>query len=107
MSTPEGKVKRKVRTWIHETFPGCWHYCPRGGPFGKAGAPDDLILWNGVFIGMEIKTEGENPTPLQLKALQDIRSAGGIAVVVRGYDIEKLALLKRIVYERYRLINAL
>ena len=64
-------------------------------------------MWNGVFIGMEIKAEGEDPTPLQLKALKDIRAAGGIAVVVRGYDIEKLTLLKRIVYERYRLINAL
>ena len=94
--TPEGKVKR----WLYGTkekpgrlsyyFPGAYIYKPPGGMFGRAGTPDCFLLWRGVFIAIEVKVEGEDPTTPQLKSLRAIIAAGGVGALVAGKDEEKL-----------------
>jgi len=92
--TPEGKAKVKIRQWYKDNLPGHWRVSPRGGPFGKAGCPDDLICWRGIFIAIEIKSDTGDTTALQDIALRDIKNAGGIAAIVRGYDVARLNAIK-------------
>jgi len=94
VTTPEGKVKDWARRQYDVFFPGHWRVSPRGGPFGKAGTPDDLICWRGVFIAIEIKSDEGDPTPLQVLALKQIRDAGGVAAVLRGKDIKRMQAIQ-------------
>lgn len=48
--------------------------------FGKSGAPDIIACWNELFIGIEVKREGAVPTKLQMRRIEEIQNAGGIAV---------------------------
>jgi hypothetical protein len=94
--TPEGKVKAKLRAWMKENFPGAWHDTPRGGSFTKAGKPDDVWLWNEIFIAIESKADRSNkPTQLQLLELKKIQDNGGIVAVLYGFEIHKLHEIKR------------
>lgn len=92
--TPEAKVKVKIRQWYKDNLPGNWRVSPRGGPFGKAGCPDDLLCWNGIFIAIEIKSDEGELSALQVLALKQIAAAGGVAAVVKGYDVKKLGAIK-------------
>lgn len=93
--TPEGKAKLKIRQWYKDNLPGHWRVSPRGGPFGKAGCPDDLLCWKGVFIAIEIKSDTGHTTSIQDVQLKTIQQAGGIAAIVRGYDVPRLEAIKR------------
>jgi hypothetical protein len=98
--TPEGKVKR----WLYGTrekpgvlftyFPGAYVYKPPGGMFGQAGAPDCFMLWQGVFVGLEVKSDDGEATDLQIKRLKQIIAQGGVGAVIKGKDIAKLQALK-------------
>ena len=92
--TPEGKAKLKIRQWYKDNLPGHWRVSPRGGPFGKSGTPDDLLCWHGIFIAIEIKSAEGSTTALQNVQLKLIQQAGGVAAVVRGYDVKRLEAIK-------------
>lgn len=94
MSTPESKVKRKLDEWLDKEMPGHWKVKPRGGPFGKAGCPDVLICWHGVFIAIEVKADDGEPSALQIMNLKLIKKAGGVAALLRGYDLARLNGIK-------------
>jgi hypothetical protein len=94
MSTPEGKVKRKLDEWLAANMPGHWKVKPRGGPFGKAGCPDVLICWRGIFIAIEVKSDTGEPSALQIMNLKMIQKAGGVAALLRGHDVERLEAVK-------------
>lgn len=94
MTTPEGKVKRKLDEWLDINMPGHWRVKPRGGPFGKAGCPDVLICWRGIFIAIEVKSEEGEVSALQMMNLKTIKIAGGISAVLRGYDKLRLNAIK-------------
>lgn len=93
--TPEGKAKVKIRKWIKDNLPGAFRFAPRGGPFAVAGIPDEIICWLGVFIGLEIKSEVGEATAMQMVQLQAIQKAGGVACIVRGYDVARLEAMKQ------------
>jgi pantoate kinase len=86
--TPEGKVKAKVKKVLNEL--GCYYAMPVGTGFGNSGVPDFLICKGGLFYGIECKANGGKPTALQLKHLDDIRKAGGIAMIVDETNVETL-----------------
>jgi len=57
----------------------------------RSGEPDIIACYNGRFIGLEVKAEKGRVTPLQLAKLRSIKSAGGIAAVVRSVeDVDSL-----------------
>lgn len=95
MATPEGKAKVKIRQWYKDNLPNHWKISVPGGPFGKNGTPDDLLCWNGVFIAIEIKSDVGDLTALQKMQLSLIAKAGGVAAVVRGYDVQRLQAIKQ------------
>lgn len=98
--TPEGSVKVWAKRQYDILFPGHWRISPRGGPFGKAGCPDDLLCWMGVFIAIEVKSLEGSVSGLQLIALKEIQAAGGVAAVLRGKDLNKLLAIRNAVMKK-------
>lgn len=91
MSTPEKKVKDKVKALLVEH--GAYHFMPATHGYGSSGVPDIAACLNGRFIGIECKANGGKPTALQLKNLQLLSSAGGIAVLVDENGLDDLNAL--------------
>ncbi len=86
--TPEGRVKKKVKEILDDL--GAYYTMPVTGGYGGSGAPDFIICIAGLFYGIECKANGGKPTALQLKHHDDIRKAGGIAVVIDETNVENL-----------------
>jgi len=93
-STPEGKIKDKVKALFREHK--VWYFLPGNNGFGRSGVPDFVACVDGYFIGVECKADKtKKPTALQLKCGEQIRQAGGVWLLV--YDDETLAGLLNIV----------
>jgi hypothetical protein len=86
--TPESKVKAKVKKILAEF--GAYQAMPVTGGYGNSGVPDFLVCHKGRFYGIECKANGGKPTALQLKHLDDIRKAGGIALLIDETNVETL-----------------
>jgi hypothetical protein len=86
--TPEAKVKKKVKEILDDL--GAYYTMPVTGGYGNSGAPDFIICIAGLFYGVECKANGGKATALQLKNHDDIRKAGGIAVIVDETNVENL-----------------
>lgn len=86
--TPEAKVKKKVKEILKEL--GVYYTMPVTGGYGNSGVPDFIICIAGLFYAIETKANGGKPTALQLKNHDDIRKAGGIAIVVDETNVENL-----------------
>lgn len=86
--TPEAKVKKKVKEILKDL--GAYYTMPVTGGYGNSGVPDFVGCLRGKFFGVECKAGGNKPTALQLKHLDDIRAAGGIALVINEDTVETL-----------------
>ena len=87
-TTPEAKVKAKVKVILKELF--AYYTMPVTGGFGTSGAPDFLVCLNGRFVGIECKAGKGKPTALQEKNLNDIKRAGGEALVINEENVGNL-----------------
>jgi hypothetical protein len=87
-TTPEGKVKAKVKVILKEL--GAYYTMPVTGGFGTSGAPDFLVCFKGNFVGIECKAGKGKPTALQEKNLHDIAQAGGQALVINEDNVADL-----------------
>tara|TARA_R110000868_G_scaffold206550_1_gene455280 strand:- start:238 stop:534 length:297 start_codon:yes stop_codon:yes gene_type:complete len=87
-TTPEAKVKAKVKVILKELF--AYYTMPVTGGFGTSGAPDFLVCLNGHFVGIECKAGKGKPTALQEKNLNDIKRAGGEALVINEDNVANL-----------------
>lgn len=88
MSTPEKKVKDKVKAILKEL--GAYYFMPATHGFGSSGVPDIVACLHGSFIGIEVKANGNKPTALQVKNLHQIANAGGLAICVDETGIDTL-----------------
>lgn len=81
-STPEGRVKAQVKTWLKAR--GVWYFMPVQTGRGVVGVPDFLCCWGGRFLAIETKAPGKRHTvtPLQEHQIALIHQAGGAAIVV-------------------------
>ena len=94
-STPEKKVKEKAVKLIKAY--GVYYFFPATHGFGRSGVPDIICCIKGRFLGIECKAGNNKPTALQEKEMQDIRSAGGITMVVNETNLTMLdGLLKEL-----------
>ena len=91
MATPESKVKQKVMKYLKEM--NAYYFYPVTGGYGKSGVPDIVGCYEGAFFGIECKAGKNKPTPLQQKNLTDIRSAGGVALVVNEENVDDVVRL--------------
>jgi hypothetical protein len=87
--TPEGKVKAKAKRILDAL--GAYYFMPATGGFGRNGVPDIVGCLNGVFFAIECKANGGRPTALQLREINRINAAKGLAIVV---DEDSVSLLE-------------
>lgn len=86
--TPEAKVKKKVKEILK--LYGAYYAMPIGTGFGNAGVPDFLVCIAGRFVGIECKAGKGKITALQDKNLEQIKTAGGLSVVVNENNLGDL-----------------
>lgn len=79
-SKPETKVVEKCMALLKKEYPG-FYFKSHGGLYQVAGLPDIIGVYEGRFLGIEIKCPGKEGTltDLQKKTLDKIRRAGGVA----------------------------
>tara|TARA_R100000995_G_scaffold21814_1_gene9203 strand:+ start:2214 stop:2507 length:294 start_codon:yes stop_codon:yes gene_type:complete len=87
--TPEAKVKKKAVQILKEL--SAYYFYPVTGGYGRSGVPDIIVCYRGLFIGIECKAGKNKPTPLQEKNMEDIRKAGGIALVINEDNVSRLS----------------
>jgi len=85
VSTPEGKVKDKLKKYL--TSIGAWHYWPVSNGMGRHGIPDCIACYKGFFISVETKKEGGKCTALQLKEGAKIITAEGFWTAYDGTNL--------------------
>jgi len=86
--TPEGKVKAKLKKILDEM--GIWHFSPFQAGMGRAGIPDIIGCYNGLFVAFECKANGNKPTALQEREINAIRTAKGLAFVVDENNLDDI-----------------
>ena len=86
--TPEAKVKKVVVQQLKEM--GAYYFYPATGGYGKSGVPDIVGCYKGMFFGIECKAGKNTPTPLQEKNLREIRTAGGLDIVVNEDNMKHI-----------------
>ena len=72
----ESALRRKIREYLN-TVPSLWQVPVVGTRWGKRGAPDIICCYLGYFIGIETKSPGGKPTPLQIYEGGKIQKSGG------------------------------
>lgn len=87
-STPEGKVKSKVKKILEDM--GAYYAMPVTGGYGNSGVPDFLICKEGLFYAIECKAGKGRATALQHAHMKAIRAAGGVALIVDETNVENL-----------------
>jgi len=92
-ATPEKKVKDQVVKALKEE--GAYYFFPATHGFGRSGVPDIVCCINGKFLGIECKAGKNKPTALQVRELEAIRRAGGMAVVVNEENWDMIRNLVR------------
>lgn len=91
MTTPEGKIKRKVNQALKEFGEHVWKFMPvQASAFGMP-ALDYLLCYRGRFIAIETKAPGKKTTARQEATCNAIRDAGGLCFLVD--DDESLQIL--------------
>jgi Holliday junction resolvase len=90
MTTPEKKVKDKVKKLLNELE--CYFFFPATGGFGASGVPDIIVCYQGHFIGIECKAGDNKPTILQAKNLEHIKRCGGSSIVVNEENLPDLRM---------------
>ena len=88
MSTPESKVKARCVDTIKKYK--AYHFFPAQNGYGRAGIPDIIICFRGMFLGVECKAGFNKPTALQEREMAAITQAGGSAMVIREDTVDLL-----------------
>lgn len=87
-STPEAKVKARIHAALKVAGAYAVNYI--GGQYASNGTPDILACLHGRFIGIEAKAGRGKPTALQVRALQRIDEAGGLALCINEKSLDYL-----------------
>jgi Holliday junction resolvase len=91
--TPEKRVKTKVEAVLKNE--GAYYFFPATHGYGRSGVPDIIACVNGRFLAIECKAGGNRPTALQVREIENIRLAGGMAVVANEENWDEVRLLVR------------
>ncbi|MCI4436938.1 MAG: VRR-NUC domain-containing protein [Ignisphaera sp.] len=80
------------------------HYVVKVSLASKAGVPDLLVCYKGIFVGIEVKRPEtkNNTSELQKLNINKIRESGGYAFVAWDIDSLRLGLLAINSVESYK-----
>ena len=92
-ATPEKRVKDKVVAILKQE--GAYYFFPATHGFGRSGVPDIIACVSGLFLAVECKAGKNKPTTLQVREIERIRKADGVAVVVNEENWDMLPELIR------------
>lgn len=87
-TTPEAKVKARVKKTLDEM--GIYHFSPFQAGMGRAGIPDIICCYNGLFVAIECKAGKGKTTALQEREINAIRTAKGLAFVINEDNVDHL-----------------
>ena len=96
----EKQFENKIKKFLKEQ--NCYYIKYwGGGQFTKSGVPDLLICCNGYFVAVEVKAENGKPSELQLYNIDEIKKAGGFAMILYPNQFDNfkkfIKLLKNVV----------
>jgi hypothetical protein len=83
-TSTETALKRRVMQMLSAEYPGAVVRKRHGSIYSTVGDPDLYILFAGVHIECELKRPGENPTPIQVRRLDQWRAAGAVTAVIHS-----------------------
>ena len=103
MTTKENQVEKSIGQWLQVYKFFFWKTTSNGffdtktkrfrkhvSPFVKNGAPDFIVVHQGYFIGIEVKSPVGRMSESQKEFMHDLRKAGGIYILARSIDdVEK------------------
>lgn len=89
----EKQFEKQVKAYLDEL--NVWWLKTWSNGIQREGIPDLLICCNGYFLGVELKNEKGHPSALQLWNIDQIRKAGGIAIVLypQQFDLFKRMMM--------------
>ena len=87
-TTPEGKVKARLKK--HLDAMGIYHFSPFQAGMGRAGVPDIIGCYRGMFVAFECKAGKNKPTALQEREINAIRTAKGLAFVINEDNVDNI-----------------
>lgn len=107
MTTPEGRIKDKVRKVMTDC--GFYHYAVNQSGFGRRGIPDDCLVILGQHYQLEFKAHmvwnntkssiKTLPTALQCNEMDKCRRCGGITCVIDDTNADAfISWLKEVKY---------
>lgn len=87
----ESRLSARIIARVRER--GGFAFKVQAGPTMRAGLPDIVVCWRGLFVGIETKMPGaEGATPIQQHVHKEIRDVGGVVFVVRSVEEVDFAL---------------
>lgn len=86
--TPEGLVKKRLKKQLEEL--GIYHFSPFQAGMGRAGVPDVIGCYRGLFVAFECKAGKGKTTALQEREINAIRTAKGLAFVINEENVDNL-----------------
>jgi hypothetical protein len=88
-NNPKGKIlERDITKAIKDylTARKIFHYKHWQGAFSTPGISDIIGCWHGRFFAIEVKTLKGKVTPAQQRFQDNVREAGGLAIIARSVD---------------------
>ena len=82
----EKDIVAAIRRYLATLGEDVFFWKEHGSPYGTSGVPDIICCYKGRFLGLEAKLPGGRLTPLQMRALEKINRAGGIARRVESVE---------------------
>lgn len=84
MKQLESTIQSNCIKWYKKTYPK--NYIRKNDQITSVGDPDIIICHFGLFVAIEMKQPGKNPTPLQKIKIDKVLASGGIAGVAHSLD---------------------
>lgn len=97
----EKLFENKIKKFLKEN--GCWYVKYFANRNTRSGVPDLLACVDGYFVAIEVKAENGKPSELQLWNVEQIRNAGGIAIVLYPDQFDLFKLLIKELNDGYKL----
>ena len=84
MKNTEKEITAGIRRLLKNI--GVFHWKQIGALGLPRGIADIIGIWDGKFLAIEVKKPGNNPTDEQLKFINAVNAAGGLAFVAYSVD---------------------
>lgn len=94
----EKEFEKKVKKYLKDK--GCWILKTWSNGVQQKGTPDLLACCNGYFLAVELKANNGKATKLQMHKIEEIRKAGGVAMVIYPDTFEAFKILVNSICEQ-------